>query len=205
MTKLLLRLFVKDHEKADSTAARSASGALSGEYALKTDFVTLSYRFDYDLEDTVPVREEVSPELASVLVQQQYLKTAEKCDYGAKLDKLSHEEQVFYIVRTLDTEVVNGGFRDFLYHVEKKVFTGAVDSLRELGAEKTATLCQSAFDAFDEKLPTSLSGRMKYLDKLGLDRYYELVLEFDNAFFHNEENLTELCYAYMTAHPAAFS
>lgn len=182
-----------------------SSGALSGEYALKTDFVTLSYRFDYDLEDTVPVREEVSPELASVLVQQQYLKTAEKCDYGAKLDKLSHEEQVFYIVRTLDTEVVNGGFRDFLYHAEKKVFTGAVDSLRELGAEKTATLCQSAFDAFDEKLPTSLSGRMKYLDKLGLDRYYELVLEFDNAFFHNEENLTELCYAYMTAHPAAFS
>jgi len=30
MTKLLLRLFVKDHEKADSTAARSAIGALSG-------------------------------------------------------------------------------------------------------------------------------------------------------------------------------
>ena len=30
MTKLLLRLFVKDHEKTDSTAARSAIGALSG-------------------------------------------------------------------------------------------------------------------------------------------------------------------------------
>lgn len=182
-----------------------SSGALSGEYAFQTELLSMTYHFDYALADTVPIPEEVLPEMYSVLVQQQYLKIAEKCDYGTKLDKLSQEERVFYIVQTLDTELNCGGFWQYLFNTEKEIFTGTIDSLRELGAEKTATLCQNAFDAFDEKLPTSRLGRMKYLDKLGMDRFYELVLEFDNAFFHNEENLTELCFAYMTAHPTAFS
>lgn len=182
-----------------------SSGALSGEYALQTDFLTMSYDFNYDLEDTVPIPEEVLPEMYSVLVQQQYLKTAEKCDYGAKLDKLSQEERAFYIVQTLDAELNCGGFWQYLFNTEKEIFTGTVDSLRELGAEELATICQNAFDAFDEKLPTSRLGRMKYLNKLGKEAVYKLLMDYDNAFFQNEEDLTALSYAYMTAHAAAFS
>lgn len=182
-----------------------SDGALSGEYALQTDFMTMSYTFDYTLADTVTVPDTVIPEMQAVLVQQQYLKTAEKCDYGSLMKKLSHEEQVFYITQTLDTEVNNGGFWQFLYNAEKEVFTEVVTALEELGAAKTADLCRDAFDAFGEKLPTSRTGRSEYLDKLGLDRYYALLLDFDNAYLDNDEDLTALAYAYITEHQAAFS
>ena len=47
---------------------------------------------------------------------------AEKCDYGSNLDVLSDEEKVFYITQTLEMEVNNGGFWQFLYNVEEDVF-----------------------------------------------------------------------------------
>ena len=74
---------------------------------------------------------------------------AEKCDYGSNLDVLSDEEKIFYITQTLEMEVNNGGFWQFLYNVEEDVFSNTVSAFSEIGAEKTAALCQNAFSAFE--------------------------------------------------------
>ena len=73
---------------------------------------------------------------------------AEKCDYGSNLDVLSDEEKIFYITQTLEMEVNNGGFWQFLYNVEEDVFSNTVSAFSEIGAEKTAALCQKCFFCF---------------------------------------------------------
>jgi hypothetical protein len=130
---------------------------------------------------------------------------AEKCDYGSNLDVLSDEEKVFYITQTLEMEVNNGGFWQFLYNVEEDVFSNTVSSFSEIGAEKTAALCQNAFSAFGTDLPGSREARIQFLSKIGIEECYEILSEYDALFYAYEEDLTHLNYIYVQNHADAFS
>lgn len=129
----------------------------------------------------------------------------EKCDYGRNMDALSHAEQVFYIAQTLDMEVGCGGFWQYLFNVEADVYCNTVSAVSEIGAPQTAALCQKAFSAFDEELPRECSGRRLFLSKIGMEECYELLSEFDEAFYTYDEDLTALAYAYAQAYADAFS
>ena len=59
---------------------------------------------------------EIEDEYDFVISLSMYM--AEKCDYGRKLNALSHAEQVFYITQTLEMEVGCGGFWQYLFNVE---------------------------------------------------------------------------------------
>ena len=130
---------------------------------------------------------------------------AEKCDYGSNLDALSDEEKVFYITQTLDMEVNNGGFWQFLYNVEEDVFFNTVSAFSEIGAEKTAALCQNAFSAFEKDLPADRVARIQFLSGVGMEECYEILSEYDDLFYAYEEDLNKLNYTYVQNHADAFS
>ena len=130
---------------------------------------------------------------------------AEKCDYGSNLDALSHEEKVFYITQTLEMEVNNGGFWQFLYNVEEDVFLNTVSAFSEIGAEKTAELCLNAFSAFGKDLPGDRLARILFLSRVGMEEGYEILSEYDNLFYAYEEDLNKLNYTYVQNHADAFS
>ena len=128
---------------------------------------------------------------------------AEKCKYGAKFSILSKEEQVFDITQTLEMEVNNGGFYQFLYNAEGDVFSNVVSSFKEIGAEKTAALCQNAFDALGEELPADRNARILFL--AGMEDTLAKLMEFDEQFYAYEEDLDALSYQYILANKNAFS
>ena len=130
---------------------------------------------------------------------------AEKCSYGGNLDALSHEEKVFYITQTLEMEVNNGGFWQFFYNVEEDVFSDTVSAFSEIGAQKTAALCQNAFSAFGQDLPGDRAARMQLLSKAGMEQCYEILSEYDDLFYAYEEDLNNLNYTYVQTHADAFS
>ena len=129
---------------------------------------------------------------------------AEKCGYGSNLDALSHEEQVFYFTQTLEMEVNCGGFWQFLFNADEDVLVNAASALSEIGAEKTATICKNAFSAFEEEIPTGRAARMLFLSKIGMEECYEILSEFDEAFFAYEEDLNSLNYAYVHTNKESF-
>lgn len=134
-----------------------------------------------------------------------YMHIAEKCNYGSGLGVLSNEEKVFYITQILEMEVNNGGFWQFLYNVEEDVFINTVSAFSEIGAEKTAALCQNAFSAFGQDLPGERAARIQFLSKVGMEEGYEILSEYDDLFCAYEEDLNKLNYNYVQNHADAFS
>mgnify|MGYP003293803051 CR=1 FL=1 len=105
----------------------------------------------------------------------------------------------------LEMEVNNGGFWQFLYNVEEDVFSNTVSAFSEIGAEKTAELCQKAFSAFAKELPKDRIARMQFLSNVGMEECYKLLSEYDDLFYAYEEDLNKLNYTYIQNHADAFS
>lgn len=156
-------------------------------------------------EDSTSMQEIWEIEDQQEFISQLSMYIGKKCDYGSNLDALSHEEKVFYITQILEMEVNNGGFWQFLYNVESDVYSNAVSAFFEIGAEKTAEVCQSAFSAFHAELPLDRSARVDFLSKTGMEKCYEILSVYDDMFCDYEEDLNELNYIYVQNHADAFS
>ena len=87
-----------------------------------------------------------------------------RSSYGEHLDRLSAEEQVFYICNLLMEEVNNGGFDQFLYNSSGNYAHRVEECLRIIGANKTADICHTAFSAFGKPIPQDRNKREKFLD-----------------------------------------
>lgn len=138
-------------------------------------------------------------------VSAMYMYIAEKCGYGSNPDALSEPEQVFYITQTLETEINCGGFWQFFFNADEVVFRGATGAFAEIGAEKTAAICEEAIAAFPRELPDDRESRMETLMKFGMEEGCELLSEFDDRFYSYEEDLNALNYAYVQNHKDQFS
>lgn len=138
-------------------------------------------------------------------VSAMYMYIAEKCGYGSNPEALSEPEQVFYITQTLEMEINNGGFWQFFFNADEAVFRGVIPAFSEIGAEKTAGICESAITAFPRELPDDREGRMAVLMKFGMEDGYEILSSFDDAFCAYEEDLNALNYAYIQNHKDQFS
>ena len=166
---------------------------ISDEFKQITEQTPASMQEIWEIEDEYEFVSELSMHIA------------EKCDYGSNLDVLSDEEKVFYITQTLEMEVNNGGFWQFLYNVEEDVFSNTVSAFSEIGAEKTAALCQNAFSAFEKDLPADRVARIQFLSGVGMEECYEILSEYDDLFYAYEEDLNKLNYTYVQNHADAFS
>lgn len=129
----------------------------------------------------------------------------EKSEYGSHMDKLSDCERVFYITQTCEMEVNNGGFSQFFYNSSGDFSNELVQSFQDIGAVKTAEICQKALGAFERELPVDRMEREELLDELMSDEVERILDECDTAFYRYEENLNALNYAYIWENKADFS
>ena len=63
-----------------------------------------------------------------------------KCSYGEEIEKLSHAERIFYMIMLLEAEVNNGGFAQFFCNSSGKYSDEIINSLSNIGADKTAEI-----------------------------------------------------------------
>ena len=129
----------------------------------------------------------------------------ERTDYGDHLERLSVEEQVFYICNLLMEEVNNGGFEQFLYNSSGDHAHRVEECLRTIGADKTADICHTAFSAFGKPIPQERSKREKFLDKMESEEISEVLSDCDDQFYDYPDPLEELCYRFIVANKSKFS
>ena len=129
----------------------------------------------------------------------------ERSSYGEHLERLSAEEQVFYICNLLEEEVNNGGFDQFLYNSSGDYAGRVEECLRIIGANKTADICHTAFSAYGKPIPQDRDKREKFLDKMESDEISAILSDCDDQFYEYPDQLEALCYAYIVANKEKFS
>lgn len=128
----------------------------------------------------------------------------EKCQYGDRAEKLNRHERVILVVRLVEDEVNNGGFSQFIYNTSGNFTGDVVASMTAIGAVKTAEICQKALSAFGTEIPVDREARQELLEQKEEEGIDEVLNECDDAFYAYEEDLIQLCCAYILAHKDAF-
>jgi hypothetical protein len=113
-------------------------------------------------------------------------------------------QKVFSAIWAVESEVNNGGFS--LYFVNSSAETAGfvAEALDTIGAPRTAEICRRAVAAaFPGGLPTSPEDISTAAEDFS-DETLEQLDQLDQEFFAYPHNLTDLLFAYVTAHPEEF-
>lgn len=129
----------------------------------------------------------------------------DRSSYGEHLERLSAEEQVFYICNLLEEEVNNGGFDQFLYNSSGDYAYRVVECMHTIGAHNIAEICHTAFSAFGKPIPKNRSKREKFLDKMECDEISDILSNCDEQFYEYPDPLEDLCYQYIVANKEKFT
>ena len=137
---------------------------------------------------------------------------------GQGLQTLPRPAQVLYLSLTLEHQVLNGGFHQFLWNVDDDLVQLTGPALRELGAERVADLLADVLVAADEYLQAQpASPPPVSSDALTEEEIQRRVLEafsksaksapfdeFDAAFVGLADDLPALRMNWLRAHPESF-
>lgn len=130
---------------------------------------------------------------------------SQKCDYGDRLDRLSPQEQVFYICNNLEEEVNNGGFSQYLYNSSGDQAHRVVECLKTIGATRTADICRTAFDAFGYPIPHNREEREAFLDRYETEQVSNILSLCDDRFYDYPDDLETLNYRYIMENRSYFT
>ena len=120
------------------------------------------------------------------------------CEYGDRLDKLTEPQKNFYYNQNLEREVNNGGFNQFYLNPSGDFAHETVNSLKEIGAHKTAEILQKANDQFPDKtVPKDREKRQETLEQIE-DAANKIWEELDQKFFTYEDDLNSLNMDYVS-------
>jgi len=124
-------------------------------------------------------------------------------DYGKRdFAEQSHEQRVFSAIWELESLVNNGGFQGYFGNgAETAKF--APTALLAVGAQKCAAIVEEALTLVPASLPTEHDACWKAMHSLPkpVDTAFK---SLDDRFFAYPDNLTELLFAFVAAHPAVF-
>ena len=116
----------------------------------------------------------------------------------------SGPQKVFSSIWALEAEVNNGGFSQYFFNDSRETAGFITEALKIVGARQTAELCRQAIDtAFPAGLPSDLA----VIRSMAADFPEETearLNDLDRQFYLYPDNLTELLYAYVAAHPEEF-
>jgi hypothetical protein len=131
------------------------------------------------------------------------LSESPRTDFGKRdFAEQRYEQKVFSAIWELESLVGNGGFQGYFGNgAETANF--APTALRAIGAQKTAAIVQDALALVPERLPADLDSRWKVMHSLPdvIDKQFEAL---DNQFFAYPDDITELLFAFVAAHPDVF-
>jgi hypothetical protein len=116
----------------------------------------------------------------------------------------SETQKVFSAIWALESEVNNGGFLQYFSNSSGDTASFAPTALRHIGAVHCAAIVEQAIRIMSaEPLPASRDERHLVLQSLG-EAYRAKLQDLDKQFFAYPDNLTELLFGYVSAHPKAF-
>lgn len=119
------------------------------------------------------------------------------CEYGEALEKLSAEQKNFYFNQSLEREVNNGGFDQFFFNSTGDFAHETLESLRSIGALKTAEILQEAINEFPNRIvPKDRAQRGRILEIIAAPDN-EVWETLDQRFFAYEDDLNRLNMEYV--------
>jgi hypothetical protein len=133
------------------------------------------------------------------------LSESESTAFGKQdFDKQSIPQKVFTSIWALEGEVNNGGFSQYFQNYSNETAGFVVDALRLIEAHQAAEICNRALMiAFPMGLPMSPEAIGTAAANFPPD-VEEALNSLDQDFYLYPDDLTELLYAYVAAHPDEF-
>lgn len=116
----------------------------------------------------------------------------------------SSPQKVFSSVWAVESEVNNGGFSQYFLNSSCETAEFVVDAMNAIGAPRTGEICRRAIAAaFPEGLPKDAAEISSAAENFSGETEEKLE-EFDDEFFAYPHNLTDLLFAYVSAHSEEF-
>ncbi|TNE79852.1 MAG: DUF4375 domain-containing protein [Bacteroidetes bacterium] len=116
----------------------------------------------------------------------------ELCSYGEEMESLTDAQKLFYYNQCLEREVNNGGFSQYFFNASGDFAHQTVQSLKTIGANKTADILKKAIDQFpNSNVPEDRTERQDVISQI--QETAEVVWEeLDQKFFSYEDDLNAL-------------
>lgn len=126
----------------------------------------------------------------SIIALDNYI--ADLCSYGDEMDKLTEQQKQFFYNQCLEREVNNGGFNQYFWNSSGDFAHQTIQSLKAIGANKTADILQKAIDQFPNGVvPEDRTERQEIVAQIQASA--DLVwVECDLEFFSYEDDLSTL-------------
>jgi Domain of unknown function (DUF4375) len=123
-----------------------------------------------------------------------------KEDFGTQ----SVPQKVFSSIWAVESEVNNGGFSQYFRNSSSETAPFVVEALDSIAAPRTADICKRAINcAFPAGLPPTPEAVSSAAANFSDETLHELGV-LDSEFFAYPHNLTDLLFAYVSAHPEEF-
>jgi hypothetical protein len=133
------------------------------------------------------------------------LALSEKCSpLNVDFAHQSDPQKVFTTIWSLEGEVNNGGLEQYFFNHSGETANYAPTALRTVGAHQCAAIVERALATVsDEPLPHDTEQRREFMDTL-TDDVFDALNQLDQEFYAYPDQLTNLLYAFVTAHPEFF-
>jgi hypothetical protein len=133
------------------------------------------------------------------------LSESEKTKIGKEdFEAQSVPQKVFSAIWVLEAEVYNGGFTQYFQNSSSETAGFIVEALGKVGASATADISQRAISvAFPDGLPMDPEAISSAVSNFSQDVQQALEL-LDDEFFRHPNDLTQLLFAFVSAHPEEF-
>ncbi|WP_320814931.1 DMP19 family protein [Flavobacterium sp.] len=119
-------------------------------------------------------------------------------------ENLNEAEKTFLYVEILEAEINNGGFDQYFFNSSGDYANETLESLKKIGAHKTAKLVEEAFSYFPETpIPKDNNKRRKLLENIDT-KTSEKWNELEDKFYLYEENIGGLALEYVRRNKAEF-
>ena len=112
-------------------------------------------------------------------------------------DKLTAEERVVLAVEALEREVNNGGYSQFFINSSREYGSIIVESLRQIGCNKTADITQNAVHVIEEMPITD--GEWEDGDLIENDERDSALEQYNEQFYSSQESLEESLFTFIKA------
>lgn len=133
------------------------------------------------------------------------LSESDRTDFGrVDFDSQSEEQKVFSAIWELEAEVNNGGFLQYFENDRGEAVGFAVTALQRIGANKCAGIVERAIHTACNGVIPSDAGAWEMLTEAITDETSEKLEGLDQEFFAYPDNLTELLFEFVRAHPETF-
>ena len=120
-------------------------------------------------------------------------------------ENLNDFEKTFLYVEILEAEVNNGGFDQYFYNSSGDYADETLESLRKIGATKTAKLVESAFKIFPvQPIPKDNEKRREILKSIE-NQTSEKWNQLEDEFYLYEENIGGLVLEYVRQNKSKFN